>query len=73
MDLIFKVPNFTLSAGSYGRTNEVLEYGEQFGNVGVYLGANFNYDNGWRDHSFHHLIPFLVILDIDLMMIQNYS
>ena len=40
----FQGANFTLSGGSYGRTNEVLEYGEKFGNFGVYLGANFNYD-----------------------------
>ena len=47
----FQGANFTASGGSYRRTNEILEYGEQFGNVGIYLGANFNYDRGWRDES----------------------
>ena len=37
----FEGAHLTTSGGNYGRTNEVLEYGEQFGNIGVYLGANF--------------------------------
>ena len=40
------------------RTNEVLEYGQQFDNVAVYLGANFNYDEGWRDESNAYLNSF---------------
>ena len=47
----FEGANLTASGGSYFRTNEVLEYGQQFDNVAVYLGANFNYDEGWRDES----------------------
>ena len=27
-------------------------------NYAVYLGANFNYDNGWRDHSESYLETF---------------
>ena len=38
----------TVSGGTYGRTNEVLEFGKSFDNYAVYLGANFNYDHGWR-------------------------
>ncbi len=51
----FDGAHLTNSGGNYGRFNEVLEYGKQFGNVGVYLGANFNYDNGYRDHSESYL------------------
>ena len=51
----FEGANLTTSGGSYGRTNEIFEYGKQFDNVGIYLGANFNYDNGWRDHSESYL------------------
>ena len=38
----FQGANFTASGGSYRRTNEILEYGEQFGNVGIYLSDNLN-------------------------------
>ena len=51
----FQGANLTTSGGNHGRTNEVLEYGKQFGDVGVYLGANFNYDNGYRKHSESYL------------------
>ena len=51
----FEGANLTTSGGSYGRTNEIFEYGKQFDNVGIYLGANFNYDNGWRDQSESYL------------------
>ena len=51
----FQGSNLTSSGGSYLRINEVLEYGQQFDNVGVYIGANFNYDKGWRDHSESYL------------------
>ena len=51
----FEGANLTTSGGNYGRTNEVLEYGKQFGDVGVYIGANFNYDSGWREHSESYL------------------
>ena len=47
----FEGANLTTSGGSYGRTNEIFEYGKQFNNVGIYVGANFNYDQGWRDQS----------------------
>ena len=45
----------TISGGSYGRTNEVLEFGKSFDNYAVYVGANFNYDHGWREHSESYL------------------
>ena len=45
----------TVSGGTYGRTNEVLEFGKSFDNYAVYLGANFNYDHGWREHSQSYL------------------
>ena len=51
----FQGANLTTSGGSHGRTNEILEYGQEFGDFGVYLGANFNYDNGYRDHSESYL------------------
>ena len=51
----FEGANLTTSGGSYGRTNEIFEYGKQFDNVGIYIGANFNYDNGWRDESESYL------------------
>lgn len=47
--------NLTTSVGTYGRTNEVIEYGKQIDGVGVYVGANFNYDAGWRDVSESYL------------------
>ncbi len=48
----------TLSGGSYRRTNEVIEYGKSFDNFAIYLGANFNYDDGWREHSESYLETF---------------
>ena len=48
----------TFSGGSYGRTNEILEYGKNFGDYAVYLGANFNVDRGWRDKSESYLETF---------------
>ena len=54
----FQGANTTLSGGSYGRTNEVLEYGRNFDDFAIYLGANFNSDNGWRDHSESYLQTF---------------
>ena len=48
----------TFSGGSYGRTNEILEYGKSFGDYAVYLGANFNVDRGWRDKSESYLETF---------------
>ena len=48
----------TFSGGSYGRTNEILEYGKNFGDYAVYLGANFNVDKGWRDKSESYLETF---------------
>ncbi len=51
----FQGINLTTSGGNHGRTNEILEYGQEFGDFGVYLGANFNYDNGYREHSESYL------------------
>ena len=51
----FQGANLTTSAGNYARTNEVLEYGQKLENLGIYIGANFNYDKGWRDHSESYL------------------
>ena len=51
----FQGANLTTSGGNHGRTNEILEYGQEFGDFGVYLGANLNYDNGYRDHSESYL------------------
>ena len=51
----FQGANVTTSAGNYGRTNEVFEYGQQFDDFAAYIGANFNYDKGWRDHSESYL------------------
>ena len=48
----------TLSGGSYRRTNEVIEYGKSYDNFAIYLGANFNYDDGWREHSESYLETF---------------
>ncbi|MFL2679256.1 MAG: TonB-dependent receptor [Alphaproteobacteria bacterium] len=48
----------TISGGGYGRTNEVLEYGHVFGDIAVYLGVNFNLDQGWREHSESYLENF---------------
>ena len=45
-----------LSGGIYGRTNEVLEYGQSFDDA-IYVGANFNYDK-LRDHSESYLQTF---------------
>ena len=46
------------SFGSHGRTNEVVEYGNSYGNYAAYIGANFNYDRGYRDHSESSLETF---------------
>ena len=35
--------NIQASGGSHGRTNEVVEYGNSYGNYAAYIGANFNY------------------------------
>ena len=51
----FQGANVTTSAGNYARTNEVFEYGQQFDDFAIYIGANFNYDKGWRDHSESYL------------------
>ncbi len=51
----FQGANAQVSGGNYKRTNEVFEYGKSFGDYAVYFGANFNYDNGWRDHSESYL------------------
>ncbi len=51
----FQGATITTSGGSHGRTNEILEYGKQYKDFGIYLGANFNYDNGYRDHSESYL------------------
>ncbi len=51
----FQGATLTTSGGTYGRTNETLEYGKQLKNLGVYIGANFNYDEGWRDESESYL------------------
>ncbi len=47
-----------LAGGSFKRTNDIIEYGTSFGNYGVYVGANFNYDKGFRDHSESYLENF---------------
>ena len=47
-----------LAGGSFKRTNDILEYGTSFGNYGLYVGANFNYDLGYRDHSESYLENF---------------
>ena len=50
--------NIQASGGSHGRTNEVVEYGNSYGNYAAYIGANFNYDRGYRDHSESSLETF---------------
>ncbi len=50
--------NIQASGGSHGRTNEIVEYGKSFGDYAVYMGANFNYDRGFRDHSKSSLETF---------------
>ncbi len=47
-----------LSGGSFKRTNEILEYGVSTDNYGLYVGANFNYEKGYRDHSESYLENF---------------
>ena len=47
-----------VSGGSFKRTNEVLEYGKSFDDFAVYVGANFNYEKGYRDHSESYLENF---------------
>ena len=54
----FEGAKLTTSGGSYNRTNEVFEFGQNFGNYAVYLGGNFNYDEGWRDESESYLNTF---------------
>ena len=54
----FEGATSTISGGQHYRTNEVLEYGKNFGNFALYVGANFNYDNGWREHSESYLQTF---------------
>ena len=51
----FEGGNLSTSVGTYGRTNEVIEYGKKINDVGIYVGANFNYDAGWRDVSESYL------------------
>ena len=51
-----------LSGGSFKRTNEILEYGINSGNFAVYAGANFNYEEGYRDHSESYLENFFTDL-----------
>ena len=54
----FEGAKSTISGGVHGRTNNVLEFGKNFDNYAVYVGANFNYDKGWRDHSESYLETF---------------
>ena len=54
----FEGAKLTTSGGTYNRTNEVFEFGQNFGNYAVYLGGNFNYDEGWRDESESYLNTF---------------
>lgn len=51
----FNGANSQVSGGTFSRTNEIIEYGQSFGNIGIYVGANFNYDQGFRDHSESYL------------------
>ena len=51
----FDGAHLTTSEVPIADLTEVLEYGKQFGNVGIYLGANFNYDNGYRNDSESYL------------------
>ncbi len=48
----------TFSGGEHGRTNEVLEYGKNFDDYAIYIGANFNVDKGWREKSESYLETF---------------
>ena len=47
--------NSQLSGGSFKRTNEIIEFGKSFNDFAVYVGANFNYESGYRDHSESYL------------------
>ena len=47
-----------IAGGNFKRTNEVLEFGTNFDNFAVYMGANFNYEKGFRDHSESYLENF---------------
>ena len=67
----FEGAKLTTSGGSYNRTNEVFEFGQNFGNYAVYLGGNFNYDEAGVMNQNPTLTLFTVILGIE-MRIQNY-
>ncbi len=54
----FQGTNVQLSGGSYKRTNEIFEFGKSYDDYAIYIGANFNYDQGWRDHSESYLETF---------------
>jgi len=54
----FNETHTQISGGTHHRTNEILEFGKDFGNYAVYLGGNFNYDRGYRDHSESYLETF---------------
>lgn len=51
----FNKSSVQVAGGSFKRTNEVIEYGISDDNFAVYLGGNFNYDKGYRDHSESYL------------------
>jgi iron complex outermembrane recepter protein len=40
-----------LYGGAFGRLGAMMETGVEKGNVGLYLGADVLYDDGWRDRS----------------------
>ncbi len=54
----FDVAETQISGGSFKRTNEILEYGKSFDDFAIYVGANFNYEKGYRDHSESYLENF---------------
>ena len=54
----FQGAHSQISGGNHRRTNEILEYGQSFGDFAVYVGANFNYDLGYRDNSESYLNTF---------------
>jgi iron complex outermembrane receptor protein len=41
----------TLSGGSFGRRDGILEYGVHSGALAGYIGGRVLYEEGWRDHS----------------------
>ena len=51
----FEGANLTTSGEVMDVQMKFLNTEKKFDNVGIYLGANFNYDNGWRDHSESYL------------------